>query len=281
VGGNVPLAKVVRNTLIVVEHSGKKAPVYPGAVHPLMVTLNTAEYVHGSDGLGDVGFADPQSKPENKHAVDFLIDTYMSATEPIELITTAPLTNIALALVKEPRLEDRIPSMVMMAGGIYGGNSTAAAEFNVWVDPEAADIVFRSRIPKTMVALDPVRQGSGIPVEDVEQLEKSDTPWCALASKLLRKQLEMWKEWVGSYQPATPPDMAAVGVALDPSIAHSEMRHVAIECKGDFTRGMTVVDHRINRKHVETSAPKANCNVTFTIDNDKYRKLVVDTLLAK
>jgi inosine-uridine nucleoside N-ribohydrolase len=280
VGGNVPLAKVVRNTLVVVESSGKKAPVYAGASHPLMIKLNTAEYAHGSDGLGDIGFPDPQGKAEKKHAVDYLIDTFMEATEPIELVTTAPLTNIALALVKEPRLEERIPSIVMMAGGIYGGNSTAMAEFNVWVDPEAADIVFRTRIPKTMVALDPIRQGSGITVEDVEELEKSETPWCKLASRLLRRQLEMWKAWSGEYTPATPPDMAAMGVAIDPSIAHSEMRLVTIECRGEHTRGMTVVDNRMRGKSIE-GREKPNTNVTFTIDNIRYRKLVVGTLMAK
>ncbi|MGC8788231.1 MAG: nucleoside hydrolase, partial [Anaerolineae bacterium] len=177
VAGNVPLDKVVRNTLIVVEHSGKQVPVFRGSSHPLLSPLHTAEIAHGSDGLGDIGFPDPKSKPRDAHAVDFLIQTFIEAKEPMELITLAPLTNIALALLKEPRLADRIGTLWMMAGGITGGNATAAAEFNVYVDPEAADIVFRSPIPKkTMVPLEPIDQGATIYPEDLEKFESSSTP---------------------------------------------------------------------------------------------------------
>lgn len=280
VAGNVPIHKVVRNTLVVVEHSGKQVPVYQGAYRALLGSSETAEYAHGSDGLGDVGFPEPKGTKSDEHAVDYLVRTFMESQEPIDLITLAPLTNIALALSKEPRLEQRINSIVMMAGGIENGNSTAAAEFNVFVDPEAADIVFRSRIPrKTMVALDPNRQGGSIYPEDVARLDAKDTPWCWLAAQLLHVQLNRWLKFSNEIRPATPPDMAAMGVAIDCTIANAEMLHVTVETGGVYTRGMTVVDRRPFR-NVFRPAPEPNVNVVWTIDNARYRSLVVDTLLA-
>lgn len=273
VGGNVPLDKVVRNTLIVVEHSGKQVPVFRGSPCPLLCPLHTAEIAHGSDGLGDIGFPDPRSSPSAEHAVDFLIRTFMEAKEPIELITLAPLTNIALALLKEPRLADRISALWMMAGGITGGNSTAVAEFNVYVDPEAADIVFRSSIPKkTMVPLEPIDQGALIYPEDAQKLESSPNPWCWLASKLLNWELGRWRG------PITPYDLAAMAVAIAQSIADSNLYHVAIETRGEHTRGMTVVDRRRWRIR-DVSAP--NIHVVTAIDSAKFHQLVMDTYLTQ
>jgi inosine-uridine nucleoside N-ribohydrolase len=156
VAGNTTLDRVVRNTLVVVEHSGRAIPVYAGCQRPLLVELHTAPYAHGSDGLGDIGFPQARPRPEREHAVEYLVRTCMEAVEPIEVITLAPPTNLAMALRREPAIEERGGALVMMAGGLAGGNATATAEFNVWVDPDAADLVFRSRIPKTMVALDPI-----------------------------------------------------------------------------------------------------------------------------
>lgn len=273
VAGNVPLDKVVRNTLIVVEHSGKQVPVFHGSPRPLLCPLHTAEIAHGSDGLGDIGFPNPQSSPSDEHAVDFLIRTFMEAKEPVELITLAPLTNIALALLKEPRLADRISALWMMAGGITGGNSTAAAEFNVYVDPEAADIVFRSSIPKkTMVPLEPIAQGAMIYPEDIQKFTSSPTPWCWLAGKLLHWELERWRG------PITPCDLAAVAVAIDQNIAESNLYHVAIETRGEHTRGMTVVDRRRWRTR---EAPAPNIHVVTAIDSAKFHQLVMNTYLAK
>ncbi|MBC7262664.1 MAG: nucleoside hydrolase [Chloroflexi bacterium] len=272
VAGNVPLDKVLRNTLIVVEHSGKQVPVYHGSPRPLLSPLHTAEIAHGSDGLGDIGFPDPQSSFCKEHAVDFLIRTFMEAKEPVELITLAPLTNVALALLKEPRLEERISTLWMMAGGITGGNATAAAEFNIFVDPEAADIVFRSRIPtKTMVPLEPIAQGAKIYPEDAEKLESSPSPWCWLAGKLLNWEFGRWRG------PISPCDLAAVAVVVDQTIAESKLYSVVIETRGEHTRGMTVVDRREWRTR-EIFEP--NVNVVTAIDSSKFHRLVMDTFLA-
>ncbi|MBN1261599.1 MAG: nucleoside hydrolase [Anaerolineae bacterium] len=278
--GNVTLEKVVRNTLVVVEHAQREVPVYPGASRPLMGAWDTAENAHGSDGLGDVGFPDPERTAETTHAVDFLIETFMNSGEPVHLITLGPLTNVALALAKAPALEHHIASLVMMAGGINGGNVTAAAEFNVIVDPEAADIVFRSAIPKTMVGLGPIMQGGSIKAEDVAQFEQAGTPWCDMVGRLLRQRMEAWQAIVGEVRPTMPPDLAAMGVALDPDIAQATPYHVMIELNGTHTRGMTLADRRWYRKLFD-DAPAPNVNVVTEIDNDRYRKLVLDTLLVQ
>jgi len=278
VGGNVPLPKVVRNTLVIVEHARRDVPVYQGAARPLLAPPITAEYAHGSDGLGDVGFPEPQSAPAAEHAVDYLIRTFTETPDPPLLITLAPLTNIALALLKEPRLEDRIPHIVMMAGGITGGNTTAAAEFNVYVDPEAADIVFRSRIPKTMVSLEPIRDGALLSETEVAQIEARSSPWCWAVGRLLRQNLIRWAQFAGQPQPISPPDLAAVAVALDPELATSEKLHVAIETRGEHTRGMTLVDWR-RLRHLMPNAMPPNVDVITAIDTARFQALVLDTLL--
>lgn len=278
VAGNVALPKVMRNTLIVAEHSGKSVPVYAGAEASLVGPGYSAEYVHGGDGLGDLGFPDPTGKIEDEHAVDYLIRTYMEATNPVELITLAPLTNIALALTREPALEFRIPSLVMMAGGINGGNSTPAAEFNVYVDPEAADIVFRSRIPKTMVGLDPIYTNGTLSPENVAQIEATDTPWCWVAGRLLRFQLDRYQARFGALSPVSPPDPAAMAIAIDPGLGTAEMRHVTVETKGEYTRGMTVVDRRRWRRG---NTPDLNVNVVSEMDTEGYRRLFMETFLAR
>ena len=280
VAGNVPLNKVVRNTLVVVEQSGNTVPVYQGANKALMGVSETAEYAHGSDGLGDVGFPDPSLAKNSEHAVDYLVRTYKESEEPIDLVTLGPLTNIAMALQREPGIGKRINSIVMMAGGIDSGNSTAAAEFNIWVDPEAADIVFRSDIPKkTMVSLEPNHQGGQIHPEDVDCIEGSEHPWCQMAAKLLRSQLSRWEKFSGEVRPATPPDLTAMGVAIDPEMAQVESLPVVIETTGRHTRGMTLVDKRPFR-HMRPETDYPEINVVFTVDNARHRKLVVDTLLG-
>lgn len=281
VAGNALIGQVVRNTLVVVENSGKDVLVYEGAYRPMVGAWQVADYAHGSDGLGDIGFPDPTRAAEREHAVDFIVRTAMGAAEPIELITLAPLTNIAWALAKEPRLAERIRAVWMMAGAIDIGNTTPAAEFNVWVDPEAADIVFRSAIPtKTMIGLKPIRNDGGIHAEDVEQLEAASSSWCRMAGRLLRMRLGRASKFAGHPVPTTPPDLAATAVAIDASIAESTRYYVAIETKGEHTRGMTVVDQRQFRNLFGGDAPEPNVNVVTGIDNARYRRLVLNTWLA-
>lgn len=279
VGGNVALQKVVRNTLVMAEHAGSDVPVYAGAARPLLAPPVTAEYAHGSDGLGDVGFPDPQGCPAAEHAVDFLVRAIMETAEPPLLLTLAPLTNIALALLREPQMEERIPHIVMMAGGITGGNTTPAAEFNVFADPEAADIVFRSRIPKTMVSLEPISEGANLYAADVAEIEGCSSPWCWAMGRLLRRNLSRMEQVLGPGKPVSPPDLAAAAVAIEPGLATREELHVAIELQGTHTRGMTLVDNRPFRHMMPNAAPP-NAHVVTAIDTARFRALVLGTLLG-
>lgn len=276
VAGNVTLDRVVPNTLKVVERAGRQTPVYAGAPASLLGTIQTAEEIHGADGLGGVDLPEPAMQPHVLPAVDFLVETYMNAVHPPHLITLAPLTNIALMLQRVPALADRVPSITIMGGGITGGNQTAAAEFNIALDPEAADIVFRSGIPLFLVPLEPITSGGGIFEEDVLKLESSGTAWGVLAVALLRSQMDMWARITGGRMPASPPDMAAVALFIDPTLGTSETFCGAVELKGEHTRGMTVIDRRWYR-HMY-GAPADNLTVYTDMDNPRYRAMVLDVL---
>jgi len=274
VAGNLVLEKTTRNALIVVEHCGRQVPVYPGATEPLIEPLDTAEHAHGKDGLGDIGLPDPKRLAESEHAVEFIIRTIMTSTEPTHLIALGPLTNIALALGRERGLQDRVRSLTMMGGSWSGGNLTPVAEFNTGADPEATDIVFRSRIPKTMVALQPIGEGATIELEDVDRLESAGTPWCDLLARLFRKGLERWPR-----TKLTLCDPAAVGVAIDAGVADVELLPVAVETHGQLTRGMTVVDFRRGHGH-QLGILEPNISVVLRFHSDRFRDLVMDTYLA-
>jgi inosine-uridine nucleoside N-ribohydrolase len=274
VAGNLVLSKTTRNALVVVEISGRRVPVYPGASQPLMEPLDTAEHAHGMDGLGDIGLPDPLGRAEDEHAVDFIVRTAMASAEPLHLITLGPLTNVALALCREPRLQERVQSLTMMAGSWSGGNLTPVAEFNAGADPEATAIVLRSRIPKTMVALDPISEGATIELEDVDRLEHAGTPWCDVLARLFRKELEYWPQ-----AKLVLCDPAAVGVAVDPRVAEVELLPVAVETRGQYTRGMTVVDFRRGDGH-RLGILEPNVNVVLRFHSDRFRELVMSTYLG-
>jgi purine nucleosidase len=157
VAGNVPLEKTAANARRIVELAGRAdVPVYAGAVRPIMRALTTAEHVHGKSGLDGYALPEPTTPLADAHGVDFLVDTLLA--EPpgtITLATLGPLTNVALALVKAPEIAPRIREIVMMGGAYFEvGNITPTAEFNVYVDPHAADVVMNSGIPITMAPLD-------------------------------------------------------------------------------------------------------------------------------
>jgi purine nucleosidase len=161
-----------------------------------------------------------------------------------------------------------------MGGSWSGGNLTPVAEFNTGTDPEATDIVFRSEIPKTLVALDPIRDSATIHAQDVDVLEQAGTPWCQVTAQLLRPWLQ--------YRPRARIslcDPAAVVVAIDPSVAEMERLPVVVETSGKYTRGMTVVDFRRGRGH-KLGIREPNIDVVLRFDSDRFRDLVMNTYLA-
>ncbi len=285
VNGNVGLDHVINNTLRVVEHSGKDVPVFAGYSSTLMSAgEEDAAAVHGRDGLGGLPFPKPKNKVQDEHAVDFIVRTFMEASEPMEWITLGPLTNAAMAIRREPRIIKKISRLTMMAGSVESGNTSAMSEFNVYFDPEAARIVFDTSIPKMMVPLDPLWFGGHLTVENLEKIKEGsgNKSWCDMASKIFAKTLKLMEELgrlEGFDRPfVSPPDLLAVSVAIDADIAEIKEYPVFIETTGEFTRGMTVIDRR-RFTHLDVDTQRDKVAVAMTIDQQKYAELVINTWL--
>ncbi len=282
VSGNVGLDNVVNNTLRIVEHSGKTVPVYAGCALSLMTQPEEdGSSIHGDDGLGGADLPQPKLTAEKEHAVDFIIDTFMRAEEPIDWITLGPLTNAAMALRKEPRIADKVRLLTMMAGGVDAGNTRVMAEFNIFIDPEAARAVFDSSIPKMMAPLDPLFRGGYLKRSDQQQIEAhSQKPWCRAAGLIFEVTRGLVHRATSKVivEPGaiSPPDLLAVAAAIDPTIMTIENYHVMIETRGEYTRGMTVVDRR--KYHRGDYAGRQPVAVVMDADQQKYARLVIDTL---
>jgi len=283
VNGNVTLDKVMINTLKVVEHSGTEVPVYRGAAQALIPEKSqNAPEIHGSDGLGNLDFPAPVTQPADENAIAFTIRTLMAAKEPIDWIMIGPLTNAALAMREEPRILGKIRMLTMMAGAIDFGNTTAAAEFNIFADPEAAKIVFEADVPKTMVPLDPLWHGGQVNKEYIDQIAaRKDLPWCDMAAKIMRRTIDMAagsrRRYAMGEGAVSPPDLLTVALAIDPSIGQFEQYQVRVETLGQYTRGMTVFDRRWNREF-EQGTHVNQMAVCLSADPQKYGQLLVDTL---
>ena len=284
VGGNVGLENTQRNTRYVTEVAGRTdVPVFAGYARPLLVPLQDASYVHGAGGLGNIQVPEPQKPLEKQHAVDFLIETFMTRDD-VSLITLGPLTNIAHALLKEPRLVHRIPEILTMGGSTTWGNATPAAEFNIFVDPEAAKLVFESGIPIRMVGLNATRQQRAS-LEVYEQIKAMDSPAAQLAAKLFLDR-------EGKPGRNNFCDACAVMWWIDSHvISKSAMMHVVVETQGEFTRGMTLCDGRgfqANRREVDMEHEKLyeplpkglepNVEVALELDQARFSQVLLDTM---
>ncbi len=283
VNGNVSLDKVIKNTLRVVEHSGMDIPVYAGARTALIPdkSEDDASYVHGKDGLGGIPFPGPTTTTMPQHAVDFIVETIMNAEESIDWITLGPLTNAALALLKEPRISKRVRMLTMMAGGVNAGNVTPAAEFNVYADPEAARVIFDSDIPKTMVPLDPLWDGGFLTKKNIGQIaDANQHPWCDMASKIFQRTVKLMEELnrnpINGVGTVSPPDLFAIAVAIDPKIAVIQENYVSIETRGEFTRGMTLLDRRVYYR-IENQPNRRKVKIALSAHQKKYADLVMNT----
>jgi purine nucleosidase len=273
VAGNVPLDLAVQNALYTVELAGADVPVYAGAADPLIEPLHTAQNVHGGDGMGDIGLPLTGRVPAARHAVDVLVDL-IDAHEPGELtlVTLGPLTNIALLFARRPDLAGRLREVVMMGGTSDGvGNITAAAEFNIWVDPEAAAMVFASGARLTMVGWDISRKYATFDPGQADQL-RSVGRLGAFAVDIQAVLNEFAHEENG-LPGFDLPDPIAMAVALDPSVA-TDVRHlnVVVETRGEYTRGMTVCDHS-GYTHRER-----NVDVVVEASRERFVALLEDRL---
>lgn len=242
VAGNVPVQQSTRNALYTVELCGADVPVYSGADKPLIRTYENATWFHGKDGLGDHGYPAPRRGAEKLHAVDAIIET-VESNPGLVMVTLAPLTNVALALAKRPDIAKKVGRCVVMGGApCCEGNVTPAAEYNIWVDPEAARIVFQSGMPIELIGWQLSRYDAVVRDNDIARIEGFKT-------KLAHFVIECNSHARHAYKSQTQedgiclPDPVAMSIALDPSIGTEWSSHyVDVETRSDLTRGMTVVD---------------------------------------
>jgi len=243
VAGNVPLPLTAKNARVVCELAGRpEIPVFAGCDAPLQRKLVTAEYVHGKSGLDGIALPAPTMKLQDRHAVDFLIDTLRSEPEgSVTLCPLGPLTNIAAAFARAPDIIPRVAEIVLMGGAYFEvGNVTPAAEFNIYVDPEAAEIVFKSGIPIVVMPLDVTHQ--------VLTTRARVEAFRALGTKV-GHAVASWTDFferfdMAKYGTEGAPlhDPCVIAYLLKPDLFTGRHVNVEIETKGEFTLGMTVAD---------------------------------------
>ncbi len=241
VAGNQTGEKTFRNALrILTLLNVQNIPVARGFDKPLFRELKTAPAFHGVSGLDGTELPEPAITPLKKHAVDFIIDTLMESSGGIYLVPTGPLTNIAVSLIKEPKIKEKIERIVLMGGAVFDSNTTPAAEFNFYVDPEAAKIVFESGVPITMVGLD-VTDKAIFNFDDIEKLRSFNGRISRVVAPLLEFFGNANKEIYG-FDGAPLHDALALSVLINPDVIKTRFLHVDIETRGEFTRGESVAD---------------------------------------
>jgi purine nucleosidase len=273
VAGNVPLALTQVNVRKVCELAGKpQTRVFAGAERPLMRKLVTAEYVHGKTGLDGPTLPEPVMPLEAQHAVDFIVETVMASPPgDITLCPLGPLTNIAMAMNREPDMAARLREIVLMGGGFFeGGNTTPAAEFNIYVDPHAAEIVFRSGVPIVMMPLD-VTHKALTKRARVERFRAMDTRVGHATAELL-DFFERFDEHKYGTDGGPLHDPCVIAWLIKPELFSGRQCNVVVETASELTMGMTVVDW-----WGVTGRPK-NALVMRDIDADGFFALLAERL---
>jgi purine nucleosidase len=285
VAGNVPVEQGCRNALYALELCSADAPVFAGAARPLVRELEIADWFHGRDGLGDHGYSPSEKSIETQHAVDAIIHT-VRRTPGIEIVTLGPLTNLAVALTRDPHLAKNVSRCVVMGGApCCEGNVTPAAEFNIWVDPEAARAVFLSGLPIELVSWHLCRGPAVLSTEEVSTLDHFGTCFADFAVRSYSIAMQAFHEQTGKTGIALP-DPVAMGILLDPSLCLQSSHHyVEIETHSALTRGMTVVDRlhvasdQRNRPVWSEMLDRANrIHVCWELDVPRWKALLFNAL---
>ena len=278
VAGNVDVRQATRNALYTVELCGASVPVYSGAAKPLLRSYQNATWFHGRDGLGDHDYPAPHQSPEAKHAVDAIIET-IEANPGIVLVTLGPLTNIALAISRKPEIAAKVSRCVVMGGNpCCEGNVTPAAEYNIWVDPEAASIVMRSGLPIELIGWHLCRGEAVLNGDDIKHIDGFGTQLAHFAIECNSHARRALKTQTGE-DGICLPDPVAMCLALDPTVGTDWSAHyIEVETQSELTRGMTVVDRlnvaddERNRAVWEPAIKKGRAKVCWTIDNQRWKQ---------
>ena len=273
VAGNVPLDPAVQNALYVAELCGVDVPVHAGADRPLVLPLSTGQHVHGTDGMGDIGLPLTGRSPTPGHAVDALLAAAHRHAGSLTLVTLGPLTNIAIALRRDPTLAARIERCVVMgAVADHIGNQTPVAEFNMWVDPHAVAVVLQSGLPLELVGWDISRRHAVISPDEAVALRAIGTPLAEMCVDIQRV-LTMFCQEETKLAGFDLPDPIAMAYAIDPSVATATRRvHCAVECDSPVTRGMVVMDL------LGFSDRQPNALVVTEADGSRFFQMLRDAL---
>jgi len=270
VAGNVRLDKTTGYALRVLSMVGRTdVPVAAGAASPLVRPLRTAEDIHGESGMEGPEIPASSFEPDARGAADLIADTLRGSPEPVVLVPTGPLTNVANFLREHPELKERIARVSLMGGSIGLGNTTPAAEFNIYVDPEAAREVFDSGLPITMSGLDVTHQAGAGPAE--RELLRSAGRVGGVVAGLLEFFAATYESVYGFDSPPLH-DPVAVAAVLEPELLSTRPMRVDVECESDLTRGETVCDF-----YGVTGKPP-NAEVGVELDREGFFELLYRSL---
>jgi inosine-uridine nucleoside N-ribohydrolase len=297
VPGNVTAQQGLDNALRMVSLANRcDIPVAGGAQHPLSQKLITAEFWHGKNGLANVELPPSKCKADPRLGLDLIIEFVHASPHEITLVLVGPLTNIALAIQKDPSIIPLVKEVIIMGGSVNGGNVNAAAEANIYNDPEAAQIVFQAGWPLTMVGLD-VGDKALLGHKQLDQLGKTHGPVNDFIYSVAKFLIDLSEKFGDAGTPMYDP--LAVGVAIDATLVTAPLMHVDVETRGEFTRGETVANRRgeIERNVFHADAPGGpaggryiiegldkvvpNAKVCIDVQADKFLQLFVSRIQGK
>ncbi len=270
VAGNQTGDKTFENALRVLTLINEEIPVARGADKPLLRELVTAPEFHGQSGLDGAELPEPGIKSLDIDAVDFIINMLEESLEKIVLVPTAPLTNIAMVLLKKPEIKQKIERIVLMGGGMHDSNVTPAAEFNIYVDPEAAKIVFDSGVPVTMVGLD-VTNKALMSFEEIDGIIADKGVISSKVGPLLKFFANANKKIFG-LNGAPIHDALAVAAVIDPTVVGTKFLNVVVDTSSELSRGATLVDI------YGATERKPNVDVALKVDTPKFVGFMLDSI---
>ncbi|MDW2714871.1 pyrimidine-specific ribonucleoside hydrolase RihA [Klebsiella pasteurii] len=270
--GNQTPDKTLRNVLRMLTLLKRPdIPVAGGALKPLMRELIIADNVHGESGLDGPALPEPGFAAQSCTAVELMANILRDSAEPVTIVATGPQTNVALLLNSHPELHAKIDRIVIMGGAMVLGNWQPAVEFNIYVDPEAAEIVFQSGIPVVMAGLD-VTHKAQIHVEDIERFRRIGNPISTIVAELLDFFLEYHKDEKWGFVGAPLHDPCTIAWLLKPEMFTTVERWVGVETQGKYTQGMTVVDF------YNLTGKQPNATVMLDVDRQAFVDLLADRL---
>lgn len=289
VPGNVTAQQGLENALRMVSLANRcDIPIAAGAQHPLFQKLITAEFWHGKNGLANVELPASKCKVDGRFGPDLIIEMVHAAPHEITLVPVGPLTNIALALLKDPSIVPLVKEVVIMGGAITGGNVNAAAEANIYNDPEAAQIVFQAGWPLTMVGLD-VGDKTLFSRKHLAQLGQTHGPINDFIVQVAGYLVDLSEKFGSQGSPMYDP--LAVGVAIDATLVKAPLMHVDVETRGEFTRGETVANRHgyVERnvlhgdRYVIEGADKVepNAKVCTDVEAERFLQMFVTRIRGK